>query len=201
MRNNGKYLDLGVCFGQDLRQLVMDGAPSENTYGVDIEKDLVELGFDLFRDRQSLKTEFIIADVFDPKKDWSKLEGTIDVFHASAVFHLFTRDKQIHIGQLLVRLGRQRPGTLIVGRQVGRQVPGERPMQLGQERVYQHNVESLRLMWKEIGAMTGTSWSVEGSLDSVGMSTSLPPPTKSNGEPGSEGERLQRLLFTVRRLA
>jgi hypothetical protein len=37
VKNGEQYLDLGCCVGQDIRKLVSDGAPSENTYGSDLK--------------------------------------------------------------------------------------------------------------------------------------------------------------------
>ena len=44
--SDASYLDLGCCFGQDLRQLVNDGVPSERLVGLDIAEPLIERGYD-----------------------------------------------------------------------------------------------------------------------------------------------------------
>ena len=71
MERGETLLDLEYCFGQDLRQLVADGAPSENIYGLDIEGLLIDIGYNLFIDRGRLKSTFIVGDVYDPSTDWS----------------------------------------------------------------------------------------------------------------------------------
>ncbi|KAL8775338.1 MAG: hypothetical protein Q9209_000345 [Squamulea sp. 1 TL-2023] len=61
------YLDLGCCFGQDLRQLVQDGIPSQRLIGLDIEGSLIERGYDFFLDRESLQSRFIVANISSAK--------------------------------------------------------------------------------------------------------------------------------------
>lgn len=199
MKDGEIFLDLGTCFGQDLRQLVMDGAPSAHTYGIDIEGALIDLGYNLFRDRQSLKTTFIIGDVFDPKMNWSQLGQNVDIFHASAVFHLFSWGQQVELACLLVRLGRPRPGTLIIGRQVGYIKPGVYPSRNNNKPAYRHNVETLQQMWQEVGAKTGTAWAVEASMDMVGFTdysrSQVFPEEMADADNG-----IRRLLFSIRRL-
>ena len=52
-----KLLDVGCCFGQDLRRLVVDGAPSENLVGLELKPQFLSLGYDLFADREFLQRE------------------------------------------------------------------------------------------------------------------------------------------------
>ncbi|KAL2059602.1 hypothetical protein ABVK25_000895 [Lepraria finkii] len=40
---NSKILDIGCCFGQDIRQLVIDRVPAENIYGIDVELKFIDL--------------------------------------------------------------------------------------------------------------------------------------------------------------
>ncbi|KAI4240955.1 MAG: hypothetical protein L6R40_004835 [Gallowayella cf. fulva] len=58
------FLDLGCCLAQDLWKLVFDGVPSENLYGLDIESGFSDLSYDLFRDRDTLKSRFVVEDMF-----------------------------------------------------------------------------------------------------------------------------------------
>ena len=77
-------LDLNCCFWQDLRQMVADGAPSEIIVGLDIEGPLIDVGYDLFLDRETLKSVLLVGDIFKPKQDWDGLLGEIDIINASA---------------------------------------------------------------------------------------------------------------------
>ena len=89
MERGETLLDIGCCFGQDPRQLVADGAPSENIYGLDIEGPLIDIGYDLFMDRGWLKSTFIVGDVYNPSTNWSQLLDKMDIINASAFLHLF----------------------------------------------------------------------------------------------------------------
>ncbi|KAJ5525833.1 hypothetical protein N7494_012483 [Penicillium frequentans] len=58
------YIDIGCCFGQDLRQLVHDGIPSSQLIGLDIEGSLMDLGYELFCDRETLESKFMVAEIY-----------------------------------------------------------------------------------------------------------------------------------------
>lgn len=61
--------------GQDLRRLAVDGAPTANMYATDIIGDFWDLGYDLFRDRDTMKAEFIKADILDTYSALEALHG------------------------------------------------------------------------------------------------------------------------------
>ncbi|KAH8657963.1 hypothetical protein BX600DRAFT_499995 [Xylariales sp. PMI_506] len=186
------YMDIGCCFGQDLRQLVLDGVPSENLIGLDIERPLMELGYELFLDRETLKSRFVVADVFKGAllgKDWTDLEERgADVIHCSAFFHLFTLEEQITAGKHIAKLLKK--GAVMVGRQIGSTKPGDVPAIKEGSFSYRHDVATLDAMWKEVGEATQTRWKVEGTMDMVGVNTSSP----------VEDENSRRLLFTITRI-
>ena len=192
-------LDLGCCFGQDLRQLVADGAPSENIYGLDIEGPLIDLGFDLFVDCEELRATFIVGDVYDSDTDWSALEAKIDMINASAFFHLYLLLKQIEAGCLLVRFGGSKPGTAIIGRQMGSLTPGEFPSVVEGTTGYRHNLHTLQKLWDEVGAITGIRWEVDGTLDTVGIMGKGVSAKDSKDKPAWAEPNMRRLLFTSTR--
>ncbi|KAF3057258.1 hypothetical protein GL218_06082 [Daldinia childiae] len=184
------YLDIGCCFGQDLRRLVFDGVPSKRLVGLDIERSLLELGYDLFLDRETLKSQFVIANILEAQgKTWESLEERgFDVIHCSAVFHLFTLDKQIIAAKHIARLVKK--GGIIIGRQMGSVKPGDFPALTKGTFCYRHDVSTFDAMWKKVGEATQTRWNVEGIVDMVNIS------------PNNylEGEDSRRLLFTVTRI-
>lgn len=186
------YLDIGCCFGQDLRQLVQDGVPSENLTGLDIEPALMEVGHELFLDRDSLRSRFVVADVLKGAaqgKVWTELEERgFDVIHCSAFFHLFTLEDQATAAKQMTRLVKN--GGMIVGRQMGSVHPEDLPVAGRNNMSYRHDVETLRALWKEVGEATQTRWEVEGSLDMVGISP--------NGL--IENQNSRRLLFAITRV-
>ncbi|KAI1657749.1 hypothetical protein F4813DRAFT_359425 [Daldinia decipiens] len=184
------YLDIGCCFGQDLRRLVFDGVPSERLVGLDIERPLLELGYDLFLDRETLKSHFVIADILEAQgKTWESLEERgFDVIHCSAVFHLFTLDRQVIAAKHIARLVKK--GGIIIGRQMGSVKPGDVPALTKGTFSYRHDVDTFDAMWKKVGEATQTRWNVEGVMDMVNI----------NPNNYLEGEDSRRLLFTVTRI-
>ncbi|KAI0144852.1 hypothetical protein BJ166DRAFT_539204 [Pestalotiopsis sp. NC0098] len=184
------YLDVGCCFGQDLRQLVLDGAPPQNLIGIDIAGALIEHGYELFLDRQ-LESRFGVIDVFKGPDQpmWAEIEERgVDVLHCSAFFHLFPLQDQVTAAKLITRLVKK--DGVLVGRQIGSTEPGDvAAIQVGSSS-YRHNVETLDAMWKEVGEATGTEWKVEGTLDMVGININSPVEDKNS----------RRLLFTITRL-
>lgn len=186
------YLDVGCCFGQDLRQLVLDGVPSQHLVGLDIAGALMEHGYELFLDRATLQSRFFEADVFKGASagtQWTDLERDgVDVVHCSAFFHLFLLEDQHAAAKQIAKLVKK--GGVIVGRQMGSVKPGDVPAIAEGSLSYRHNVETFDALWREVGEATGTRWKVEGTMDMVGVNPNSP----------VEDENSRRLLFTVTRV-
>ncbi|PNS20240.1 hypothetical protein CAC42_5690 [Sphaceloma murrayae] len=144
------FLDLGCCFGQDIRRLVYDGVPSECTYGSDLKLDFMELGYDLFLDKETLKTKFIPGDIFDEDSNPKELHDKMDIIQASAFFHLFDREKQKKVAHRVVKLLKPQKDSLLVGRQVGSVNPGEYFHRTNQDTtMFRHDPDSWRQLWDE----------------------------------------------------
>lgn len=194
------YLDLGCAFGQDIRLLVADGVASEQCYGSDLRLDFLELGYDLFCDRETLKTKFIEGDVFNADSELRDLEGEVDIIDASSFFHLFSWDQQKLVARRVVKLLRPRRDSLLVGRQVGSTLPGEYVRRDGNGTRYRHNIESWRRMWTEVGEETGVQVKVDGRMSEMpdAIKTALGG-SKEDWRP--EDERGMRMEFSVRRVS
>ncbi|RDW67588.1 hypothetical protein BP6252_08984 [Coleophoma cylindrospora] len=185
------FLDLGCCFGQELRKIAADGAPSENLYGSDLRPEFFDLGYDLFFDRDSLKSKFIAADIFDSSSPLSTLDGKIDIVYIGAFLHLFGYDEQVQICKRIVQLTRPVKGTMVLGRQVGNVDAAEKPHRTNKGQVmFQHNTESFQKMWNAVGDATATKWSVRAELVNVEEEF-----RQARGE--THGPGLRRLRFTV----
>lgn len=146
-------LDLGCCFGQDIRRLVADGAPSEDLYGADLRPEYLELGYELFRDKGRLNAHFLVGDVFDDGEgeggnELKKLDGKIDIIHAASFLHLFTWDEQVQVGMRMVRLFRTTTTTkdppLVFGTQAGSVKPGVYYSSDMSRTRYRHDPESFQ---------------------------------------------------------
>ncbi|KAL8901481.1 MAG: hypothetical protein Q9207_005179 [Kuettlingeria erythrocarpa] len=161
-------LDIGCCFGQDLRFLAAAGAPTANMYATDIESDFWKLGYDLFRDGDSFQAKFMTANILDPASPLSALEGQVEIILVNQVFHLFDKERQIKAARNMVALSRQ--GSWVIGWQVGSisgatlpvrtQTGGSSGAAGGDSKLF-HNEETWQALWQQIGKETDTQWSVE----------------------------------------
>lgn len=135
-------------------------------YGSDLKGDFIDIGYDLFLDRATLKTKFIEADVFDPESKLKPLDGTVDIVHAAAFFHLFDWDNQVTAAKRVVQLLKTQPGSMVVGRQIGNidAHPIVYRFNSGKQ-MFIHNVESFAKLWKQVGDETNTKWEVEACLE------------------------------------
>ncbi|THW49550.1 hypothetical protein D6C86_08622 [Aureobasidium pullulans] len=189
---NEKYLDLGCCFGQDIRRLVNDGVPGSVLIGSDLHRGFLDLGYDLFKDKDNLDSKFIAADVFESQSALTPLEGKIDILHTSSFFHLFGYEGQKKIARRVVQLLKPQKDSLLVGRQVGNvRAHEEESSASGSGNMFLQNVESWKQMWEEIGEETGTQWDVNATLEDwplVGNKVSW------------HKEGTKRIFFSVRRL-
>jgi hypothetical protein len=162
---NAKFLDLGCCFGQDLRALAADGVPGERLVGVELHGEFHDLGHKLFRDERTLGAMLVAADVFDVLSEGGApalrpLIAAVDVLQASAFLHLFTWERQVDAGVAIIKLMKDEPGVMVVGTQVGSKKPGL----YEQGRMYLHDVGSFEKLWADIGQRTGSQWKVEAVL-------------------------------------
>jgi hypothetical protein len=194
MKNGDKYLDIGCCVGQDIRKLVFDGALSENTYGSDLQQPFMDIGYELFLDKDTLKTTFIAADVFDADSNLKQLDGKVDVVHAASFFHLFDWDEQMRASTRIAQLLKPKAGSLVVGRQVGNVNAGSFVGMYGPKNMrYRHDGASFTKMWKEVGDATGYEFQVDAFLEDLDLAD-----LKDLGEHIQEGTKWLR--FTVRML-
>ena len=172
------FLDLGCCFAQDTRKLIHDGVPSENLYGCDLEQSFLDLSYDLFRDKETIKAHLFTADVFDEHGALDMLEGKIDVIYLGSFLHIFNWDDQVKICKKVIKTLRPRKGSTVFGRQVGclkakEVVTGGMGVDKSTSRWWRHDIESITKLWDLAGEETGTQWETWGRLDvDEGMGTS-----------------------------
>jgi SAM-dependent methyltransferase len=176
------FLDVGCCFGQVIRRLVVDGADPNNLIGTDLHQEFIDLGYGLFRDGPNSKSEselehhltstFVAGDIFD-ERVLAQFKGRIEIIHATSMLHLFSWEKQIKVcnqfDQLLIPQGQidtntgtnngTAVGAMIVGSQLGVAEAG--PM-LG---IFRHNAETFKKMWTKVGDGRWLVEVVEEKLD------------------------------------
>ncbi|KAL8759411.1 MAG: hypothetical protein Q9199_000780 [Rusavskia elegans] len=171
LQDGSSLLDIGCCFGQDLRFLAADGVPTVNMYASDIVSAFWDLSFDLFRDKPFFNAHFIEADILDAESPLKELKGEVGILLANQVFHLFNRERQVAMAKSLVYLGTM--DAWIVGWQVGssrgRPLPvatqtGGHSGSAGSDTKLFHNDQTWQELWQQVGEETGTKWSVETSM-------------------------------------
>jgi len=200
LKDGEKILDLGCCFGQEIRQLVSDGVPSENCYGSDLRPEFIELGYELFKDREKLKATFLPADIFDDESPLTQIYSQMSIVYTGSFFHLFDRNEQIDVAKRVVQLLKPEPGSMVIGRQVGNINPREysRSGYAGEKGRFRHDPKSWQDLWDKVGETTGTKWEVEAELDPFGVGFGEMTEKKLTERRGEEGAR--RLKFVVRRV-
>lgn len=171
IKNGQKLLDVGCCFAQDLRKLVHDGAPSDNLWGTDILGGFIDLGYELFLDKDTFRCAFLVADALDPESSLKQLDGQIDIIYAGFFFHLFDWEQQVRVAERLIRILKPAPGSLILGKQTGLTKADTELLRFkGAGAFWRHNAESFARMWNEAGERTGTKWIVNTALIDEGAS-------------------------------
>ncbi|KAI7183262.1 hypothetical protein KC316_g11519 [Hortaea werneckii] len=196
LRGDQKYLDLGCAFAQDIRRLVADGVDSRKCYGADLQLDFLDLGYELFRDRETLQSTFITADIFDPKSGLMGIQGEIDIVDASSFFHLFSWDDQKATAHTVTKLLKPQKDSIVVGRQMGHVDGGEFARRSGKGLGFRHNAETWRRMWDEVGEEAGVQFSAEAILKPIPRE--LKDAMQSQSRPEDEGS--VSMEFSVRRL-
>ena len=165
---NHTLLDLGCCFAQDLRKLVSDGAPRENLYGLELRQAFVDLGYELFQDRETFNCTFLIGNVLDDTALDGMLKGImgkIDMIYAASIFHLFDWADQVLLAKRITVLLKPVPGSVVLGRQRGNVNAGEYEHRTNKKgTMFRHNEESFRRMWDDVGKSTGTEWNIDVTL-------------------------------------
>ncbi|KAH7406268.1 hypothetical protein DE146DRAFT_609251 [Phaeosphaeria sp. MPI-PUGE-AT-0046c] len=184
LRDGQKLLDMACCFGQTIRQLVNDGAPSQNIYGCDLQKDFIELGYKLFKDRDKLRAEFVVADILDPTSSLRDLRGQMDMIYTGSFFHLWGLQKQKEVSRAVAALLRPEAGSMILGRQIASVEAFEKTSATGT--MYRHNVESFKQLWEEIGKDLGVVFVVDARLEKLNDDHFM-------------GDDTKRIYFSVRR--
>lgn len=167
IKGGAKYLDIGCCVGQDIRQLVADGAPSANLYGAELEAPFIDVGYELFRDRQTLKTHFMQADILklnEVDSPLAPLMGTFDFIHLGMVLHVFDWDQQRTVLENCVRLLKPEAGMLIVGRAVG-DLEGTTGGDVWRGKSFRHSDGTFQKLWGEIQESTRAKFDCRASVE------------------------------------
>lgn len=153
---------MACCVGQVLRKLAFDGVDPARLFGTDLSPEFLDLGFELFNDREKFGPDsFVAADLLDPSDEGSKkLDGKVTLISAGNFFHLFDWDNQVLAATRMIKF--LKPGVtdaIVLGGQIGSSKPGNFTTVTGGTR-FLHNPETFQELWDEAGRTTGTKWNV-----------------------------------------
>ena len=150
-----------------MRKLVSDGARSENIYGTDLHGEFMELGFELFRDRKTLKSTFFPSDILNDRNLLLKgMNGEMNVVYLGLFLHHFDFETCVKVCARVTKLLKPEPGSLVMGVQVGSLIGDTKPIPIPSGGIlWRHDIKSFEKVWDEVGAITGTKWKVEARLE------------------------------------
>ena len=164
LKSGATFLDIGCFIAQDMRQLAFDGAPTNNMYGVDIVSHW-DVGFAMYHDQGRFEAHFIEADMLSKDNAaLNQLLGRADVVSVSALLHQWAWDAQITAAKRLVEFSSSKPGTMVVGHQIGNVNGGEVMIKAGTRPSWRHDPSSFARLWKQVGMETSTEWKTEARL-------------------------------------
>eukprot|EP00668_Euglena_longa_P018835 GGOE01023476.1.p1 GENE.GGOE01023476.1~~GGOE01023476.1.p1 ORF type:complete len:560 (-),score=152.39 GGOE01023476.1:257-1759(-) len=129
-----RLLDVGTCFGQDTRALIVDGVPAACLTVTDIHDRYWNAGLRLFMDDRERPTGHHITGVTTVFGDWSTDPAVADIAHemnerfdavlCMMVLHVLSA---VQVERLLARLARVlKPGGVLFGSSLGAATAGER---------------------------------------------------------------------------
>ncbi|KAE9411501.1 hypothetical protein BT96DRAFT_952531 [Gymnopus androsaceus JB14] len=153
---NPIFLDIGCCFGVDVRKAIADGFPAQNIIASDLRPELWELGHALFQSTpSSFPVAFVPESPLNTVKSLNKLKGRMNAIHISRLFHLFTEQQQLELAHRLAKLLSPSPGSMIFGQHRGSDVPGVKVNTLGETSFY-HSPDSWKTLWNGVVFLEGT---------------------------------------------
>ncbi|KAJ9145285.1 Methyltransferase [Pleurostoma richardsiae] len=196
LRAGGRFLDIGCCLGQDIRKLVHDGAPRGSAAGAELNAGFIEIGYELFRDRETFGAPIVQANILEPVDaegaPLAQFLGQLDVVQLGMILHLFTWAEQVAAFENAIKLlNNGVKGTLIIGQASGN-LDGVATGGAWGRQTFKHNVETFEKLVKEVGSRTGTEWNVRAELDN-GLSI-------YDGKRTWDDPKTRRLLFEVERV-
>ncbi|RDX42801.1 hypothetical protein OH76DRAFT_1260462 [Lentinus brumalis] len=171
-RKNPIFLDIGCCFGNDVRKLVADGYPIDSVMATDLHPEFLELGHKLFNTTpQTYPVPFLAGDALDSAflevshpfytkpyssppqlselTSLSALHGHVSAVSVCSVFHVFDEAGQLQLARAIAGLLSPEPGSMVIGIHSGRPEKGTFVTRAGGRDVstFYHSPESWTELW------------------------------------------------------
>ena len=90
----------------------------------------------------------------------------MDVVYLGLFLHHFDFEECVRVCARVMRLLKPKPGSMVMGVQVGSLVGDSKPIPIPSGGVlFRHDIASFQKVWEEVGALTGTMWKVEARLE------------------------------------
>ena len=151
---SGNVLEIGCCFGTEIRGLLLDGFQAEHVIAVDVTGGYWGLGQQLYGDAPS-GVRSIFCDVARQEVSEIKdLYGSIDLVVTMAVFHVLTQQQVENMIQQIHRL--LKPGGRLIAYCAGSAVARPWYTEGAEDRDesntrYLHSADSMTALLKETG--------------------------------------------------
>lgn len=149
--------------GTDIRQLILDGYPQTSVVGVDLYPQFINIGYELFRDKDTLQVKFLTGNIFDEHflstssdsqtaTDTSSLneyKHQVQYLNAGSVLHLFNSDQiRQFIGRAALLM---KPGGLFFGAHVGGNRTAQYERVLGGDIKHFEGADDLKVVLEDAG--------------------------------------------------
>ncbi|MCJ1387965.1 hypothetical protein MMC18_000808 [Xylographa bjoerkii] len=119
-----------------------------------------DVGYKIFRDQDHFAAHFIEADILSASDAvLSALKGQVDITSVTQVVHQWDWDGQVKAAKSLATF--TKPGSLIVGNQIGNPKAHEITLKSIGVPMWRHNPKSFKKLWDQVGAETGTKWETQ----------------------------------------
>ncbi|KAK9837326.1 hypothetical protein WJX81_006410 [Elliptochloris bilobata] len=154
---NQLFMDVGCCFGQELRKLILDGYPEACVVASDLTPDYWNFGLELFKDKGRLRVRTAFGSLTDlafvskrPDAAAAALVGAVTYLWAGAVLHVLSKgDAERFVASAHILLA---PGGVFFGSTGGSEEAGEWWLTPdGQRKRYLHSPGTLTALLESAG--------------------------------------------------